>query len=55
MNMQQHNNNTIGQITVKIENNTKMKMCSLGMPKIKTLGILTVNCNTLVSKEADGL
>ena len=26
----------------------------VGMPDIKTLAILTINCNTIESKEADG-
>ena len=61
------NSKTITQLdrcTVRIENNNKMKMCSffvvpgngqhlLGMPNIKTIGILTVNCNTIEMKEAD--
>ena len=56
----------LGRCTVKIENNNKIKMFSffvvsrnrqplLGMPDIKTLGILTINCNTIELKEADGL
>ena len=51
---------------MKIENNNKIKMCSflvvpgnreplLGMPDIKALGILTVNCNTIEVKKDDGL
>ena len=55
----------LGRCTVKIENNNKIKMCSffvvsrtrqplLGMPDIETLGILTINSNTIKSKEADG-
>ena len=64
-----YNSTTIKQLsrcTVKIENNNKRKMCSffvvpqkrqplLGMPHIKTLGILTINCNTMELKEVDGL
>ena len=54
----------MGRCTVKIENNNKIKMCSffvilgnrkplLGIPYIKTLGIVTINCDTIESKEAD--
>ena len=54
-----------GRCTVRIENNNKIKVCSffvlpgnrqplLGMPDIKTLGILTINCNIIEMLEADG-
>ena len=62
-----YNSTTItqfGRCTVGIENNNKIEMCSffvvsgnrqllLGMPDIKTLGILIINCNTIEKKEAD--
>ena len=61
-------NSTIAQLdrcTVRIENNNKIKICSFyvvlrnrqplqGMSDIETLGMLTINCNTIEMKEADG-
>ena len=52
------------KIRLKRDPPVKMKMCSffvvlrnrqplLGMPDIKTLGISTINCKTIESKEAD--
>ena len=48
-----------GRCRVKIENNSKIKICSFflvlgkGMPDIETLGIFTIKCNTRDTKEAD--
>ena len=55
----------LGRCTVRIENNNKIKMYSvfvgprnrqplLGMPDIETLDIMTITCNTMEMKEADG-
>ena len=55
----------MGRCKVKVEDKNRVKICSffvvpgngqalLGMPDIKTLDILTVNCNTIETKEADG-
>ena len=55
----------LGRCTVRKENNNKIKMGSffviprnwqslLSMPDIQILGILTINCNRIELKEADG-
>ena len=54
----------MGICKVKIEHNDKHKICNffvvsgnrkalLGMPDIKTLDILTINCNTIDTQESD--
>ena len=54
----------LSMCTVKIEHNNKQKLCNffvvkgnrqalLGLPYIEILNILTINCNTIDTKEMD--